>query len=87
MDSIHPLQIVDNDLPEIDHDFGIDYIVTPEEIVSTRRENGCPKGIIRDHLTEDKISDIPILREILSQPVIDPIEYTYLSEIQRPPGG
>jgi 5-formyltetrahydrofolate cyclo-ligase len=64
--TVHPLQIVENDLPETDHDFRIDYIVTPEEIISTQREGGRPKGIIKDHLTEDKISEIPTLREILS---------------------
>jgi hypothetical protein len=30
------------------------------------RKGGRPKGIIRDHLTEQKISEILILEEILS---------------------
>jgi len=64
--AIHPLQIVDEDLPETDHDFRIDFIVTPEEIISTGREGGRPKEIIRDDLTEKKIAEIPILGEILS---------------------
>jgi 5-formyltetrahydrofolate cyclo-ligase len=64
--TVDPLQIVDGDLPETDHDFRIDLIVTPEEIIPARREGGRPKGIIRDHLTEQEISDIPILKEILS---------------------
>jgi ribosome modulation factor len=41
-------------------------IVTPEEIIPTRREGGRPRGIIKEHLTEDKISAIPILRELLT---------------------
>jgi 5-formyltetrahydrofolate cyclo-ligase len=64
--TIHPLQIVDGHLPETDHDFRIDYVVTPEEIIATHREGGRPKGMIGDHLTEQKISEIPILKEILS---------------------
>jgi 5-formyltetrahydrofolate cyclo-ligase len=64
--TVHPLQIVDEDLPETDHDFRIDFIVTPSEIISTHRNGGRPKGIIRDHLNEQKISEIPILGEILS---------------------
>jgi len=64
--TVHPLQIVDEDLPETEHDFRIDFIVTPAEIISTLREGGRPRGIIRDHLTEQKISEIPILKEILS---------------------
>lgn len=64
--TVHPLQILGGDLPETDHDFRIDFVVTPNEIIPTYREGSRPRGIIRDHLTEQKISEIPILREILS---------------------
>ena len=64
--TVHPLQILDQDLPGTDHDFRIDFIVTPTEIIPTHREGDRPKGIIRDHLTDHQISEIPILREILS---------------------
>ena len=64
--TVHPLQIMDGDLPETDHDFRIDFIVTPEEIIPTRREGGRPEGIIKEHLTEDKISAIPILKELVT---------------------
>jgi len=64
--TIHPLQIVNGDLTETDHDFRIDFVVTPNEIISTRRESDRPKGIIREHLTEQRIFEIPILDEILS---------------------
>ncbi len=63
--TVHPLQIIGGDLPETDHDFRIDFVATPTELISTRREGGRPQGIIRNHLTEEKISDIPILKEIL----------------------
>jgi len=64
--TVHVLQIVNENLPETDHDFRIDFIVTPDEIIPTDREGGRPKGIIKEHLTDDKISETPILREILS---------------------
>jgi 5-formyltetrahydrofolate cyclo-ligase len=64
--TVHPLQIVDEDLAETDHDFRIDFIVTPNEIIPTHREGERPKGIIKDHLTDQKISEIPILEEMLS---------------------
>ena len=63
--TVHPLQIMDHDLPETDHDFRIDFIVTPTGIIQTYRRGGRPPGIIRDHLTGQKISEIPILEEIL----------------------
>jgi 5-formyltetrahydrofolate cyclo-ligase len=59
-------QILDHDLPESDHDFRIDFIVTPSEIIQTNREGGRPGGIIRAHLSSEKISEIQILKEILS---------------------
>ena len=63
--TVHPSQIVDEDLPETDHDFRIDFIVTPDEVIPTYRVDGRPRGIIRGHLTEQKFSEIPILKEIL----------------------
>jgi 5-formyltetrahydrofolate cyclo-ligase len=33
--TVHPLQIVNEDLPETNHDFRIDFIVTPTEIIPT----------------------------------------------------
>jgi 5-formyltetrahydrofolate cyclo-ligase len=63
--TVHPLQMVEEELPETDHDFRIDYIATPSEVVATRRQGGRPKGFIREHLPEEKISAIPILKEIL----------------------
>lgn len=65
LNTVHSLQIVDEDLPETDHDFRIDFIITPDEIISTRRKGGRPNGIITKHLTKEKTSQIPILKEIL----------------------
>jgi 5-formyltetrahydrofolate cyclo-ligase len=64
--TVHVLQVVNENLPVTDHDFRIDFIVTPDEIIPTHREGGRPRGIIKKHLTDDKISEIPILRELLS---------------------
>jgi 5-formyltetrahydrofolate cyclo-ligase len=63
--TVHLLQIVDEDLFETDHDFQIDFIITPDEIIPTHRQGSRPKGIFRDHLNEQKISEIPILKEII----------------------
>lgn len=63
--TVHPIQIIDKDIPETDHDFRIDFIITPDEIISTNRHGGRPNGIIRRHLTKEKISNIPILSKFL----------------------
>jgi len=42
--TVHPLQIADQDLPETDHDFRIDFIVTPTEIIPTTDKVADPMG-------------------------------------------
>ncbi|MEV0455022.1 5-formyltetrahydrofolate cyclo-ligase [Catellatospora methionotrophica] len=58
--TVHPLQILDQELPETEHDFSVDVIVTSTEVIqcSPRRR---PRGIVRKHLTSEKISAIPAL--------------------------
>jgi 5-formyltetrahydrofolate cyclo-ligase len=59
--TIHPLQLLDEDLPETDHDFRVDVIVTPEGVVRTRARRR-PAGILWDHLDDEKRAAIPVLR-------------------------
>jgi 5-formyltetrahydrofolate cyclo-ligase len=60
--TVHPLQILDEDLPESEHDFRVDVIVTPEEVIRVpdRRRKGSP-GILWDQLDADKRDAIPVL--------------------------
>lgn len=58
--TVHPLQLLDEDLPETDHDFRVDVIVTPAELVRTRRRPR-PSGILSDHLDAEKRAAIPVL--------------------------
>jgi 5-formyltetrahydrofolate cyclo-ligase len=61
--TVHPLQIVDDDLPETAHDFSIDLIVTPDEII----ECGPPRrplGILWEHLDTAQIEAIPVLADL-----------------------
>jgi 5-formyltetrahydrofolate cyclo-ligase len=58
--TVHPLQLVDEELPETEHDFRVDLIVTPNETIATP----CaprPPGILWRHLDPDKIAAIPVL--------------------------
>ena len=47
-------------LSETDHDFRVDVIVTPTEVVRTRSRKR-PPGILWDHLDADKRAAIPVL--------------------------
>ncbi|GGM51658.1 5-formyltetrahydrofolate cyclo-ligase [Dactylosporangium sucinum] len=60
--TVHELQVVGEGLPETEHDFSVDLIVTPRRTIAcgpSRR----PAGIIREHLTDAKIADIPVLMQ------------------------
>jgi 5-formyltetrahydrofolate cyclo-ligase len=58
--TVHPLQVVDADLPETDHDFRLDLIVTPDEVIRCPAHRR-PPGILWDHLDDDKRAAIPAL--------------------------
>jgi 5-formyltetrahydrofolate cyclo-ligase len=60
--TVHPLQIVANDLPLLAHDIPVDFIVTPEEVIRTDTSEPRPEGILWDFLSEDQIAAIPILK-------------------------
>jgi 5-formyltetrahydrofolate cyclo-ligase len=58
------LQLVDVILPETEHDYRVDLVVTPSLIVGCRglRERAQPKGVIWEHLSLEKIETIPSLQ-------------------------
>jgi 5-formyltetrahydrofolate cyclo-ligase len=63
--TLHPLQVLDQTLPETRHDFRVDLIVTPHDVIRpTRRSRRRPPGIEWSDLDEDKIEGIPVLRDL-----------------------
>ncbi|MFC4001780.1 5-formyltetrahydrofolate cyclo-ligase [Prauserella oleivorans] len=58
--TVHDLQVLDEELPETEHDFRVDVIVTPHEVIRVPKPKRSP-GILWDHLAEDKIAAIPAL--------------------------
>jgi 5-formyltetrahydrofolate cyclo-ligase len=58
--TVHGLQVLDAPLPETEHDFRVDLVVTPDAVFrpgAPRR----PRGILWDDLEADKIEAIPVL--------------------------
>ncbi|WP_405970876.1 5-formyltetrahydrofolate cyclo-ligase [Streptomyces sp. NBC_00988] len=57
---VHALQVIEDDIPETEHDFSVDYIVTPDEVIpcANRRR---PRGLVWEDLTPEKIAAIPVL--------------------------
>jgi 5-formyltetrahydrofolate cyclo-ligase len=65
--TVHSLQVIGDDLPETAHDFSVDLIVTPDEVI------GCgpprrPAGIIWDDMPPEKIAAIPVLGALRDRP-------------------
>ncbi|WP_407645937.1 5-formyltetrahydrofolate cyclo-ligase [Actinacidiphila oryziradicis] len=57
---VHQLQVVDEEIPETEHDYSVDLIVTPDEVIEcpNRRQ---PRGLVWKDLTPEKIGAIPVL--------------------------
>ena len=58
--TVHPLQVLDEELPETEHDFRVDVVVTPDDTLRTPARPR-PPGILWGHLTPEKIAAIPVL--------------------------
>ncbi len=58
--TVHELQLLAEDLPETEHDFRVDVIVTPESVLRPPRRRR-PPGILWDHLDPEKRVAIPVL--------------------------
>lgn len=61
--TVHPLQILDDEIVMAQHDIPVDVIVTPDEVIRVRRRLPRPRGISWDLLPPDKIRAIPVLRQ------------------------
>jgi 5-formyltetrahydrofolate cyclo-ligase len=58
--TVHDLQLADEVLPELAHDFGVDLIVTPTRVIRSHRQRR-PAGIDWSALSPEKIESIPVL--------------------------
>jgi 5-formyltetrahydrofolate cyclo-ligase len=58
--TVHPLQVIDEPMPETEHDFSVDLIVTPNEVIACEPQRR-PTGLYWNNLTPAKIAAIPVL--------------------------
>ena len=63
--TVHPLQVLERRIPVTDHDFSLDLIATPQELIRPGRAKRVrPEGILPEHLTPGLRRDVPVLRDI-----------------------
>lgn len=60
--SVHPLQVLDSDLPMMEHDIPLNAIIMPEEMILLEPRYRKPKGIYWNLLPQEKIDAIPVLK-------------------------
>jgi len=69
--TVHEVQVVDEELPETEHDFRVDLVVTPERVLRTGATKRTP-GIIWAHLPPEKIAEIPVLAALSQRRALPP---------------
>jgi 5-formyltetrahydrofolate cyclo-ligase len=62
--TVHPIQILRENLPVFVHDLPIDLIATPRAAIEVESAYDRPKGIFWDHLQPPQIHEIPVLERI-----------------------
>ncbi len=62
--TIHPLQLIEEEIPMHVHDIPVDFAVTPKAVHGMKPSHEKPHGIYWDILPEEKLNQIPILLEL-----------------------
>jgi 5-formyltetrahydrofolate cyclo-ligase len=66
--TVHLLQIVEEErLPMQAHDWALNWIVTPEEVIETNTTYSRPTGLDWDSIRPEQFKKIPILRKLREQ--------------------
>jgi 5-formyltetrahydrofolate cyclo-ligase len=60
--AVHPLQMIDDDIPMTEHDIPLSAIITPGEIIEIAAPLKRPRGIYWKMLPPEKIDAIPVLK-------------------------
>jgi 5-formyltetrahydrofolate cyclo-ligase len=62
--TVHPIQILRENLPIIAHDLPVDLIATPRAAIAVEGAFSRPRGILWDHLQPPQIREIPLLERM-----------------------
>ncbi len=62
--TVHPIQILRENMPVFAHDIPVDLIATPRAAIEVERAYQRPAGIFWDHLQPPQIHEIPVLERM-----------------------
>jgi 5-formyltetrahydrofolate cyclo-ligase len=62
--TVHPIQILTENLPTTGHDIPVDLVVTPRAAIDVERAYERPRGLLWDHLQPPQIHEIPVLERM-----------------------
>jgi 5-formyltetrahydrofolate cyclo-ligase len=62
--TVHPIQILTENLPTTNHDIPVDLIATPRAVIEIERAFERPRGVLWDHLQPPQIHEIPVLERM-----------------------
>jgi 5-formyltetrahydrofolate cyclo-ligase len=62
--TVHPIQIVRENLMVTEHDIPVDLVATPRTLIEVERAYERPRGIMWDHLQPPQIHEIPVLERM-----------------------
>lgn len=63
--TVHEVQLLDDELPEEEHDFRVDLIVTPNRVIRCGPSKR-PDGLNLDRISQAQIAAIPVLQQTTS---------------------
>ncbi len=69
--TVHPLQLVEDEIPAQVHDIPLDIWVTPEGVHTAKVKHRKPRGIYWEMLSAERIDQIPILQELRRKVKVD----------------
>jgi len=62
--TVHPLQVVEDEIPMLPHDIPVDFIATPEGLIRCAGAYPRPRGIYWEFLPPEKVATVPVLQAL-----------------------
>jgi 5-formyltetrahydrofolate cyclo-ligase len=62
--TVHPIQLIDEEIELKPHDIPLNFIVMPERVIRCDGKLSKPKGIYWEYLDEEQIAAIPVLQAL-----------------------